>query len=109
MALLEIRLSKRSQILGRLKEPRFPIFFLSCLIAEERKYFDWLAEDLGIERQEQFYQLTGSLRCDQNLLNSFYGGSIQKALQTNYSEFTWFLPIFHHKEEDYFKSHRLFC
>lgn len=58
----------------------------------DRKYFDWISEKFGIQRQEDWYsidfselkQQLGSRHIEQK-----YGGSFIRALKTVYDEFKW--------------------
>jgi hypothetical protein len=64
--------------------------------ANHRMYFDWLSEQLGIERQEQWYLLTREVAIEHGAksLLAHYSDSLYQALKSSYPEFTWNAYLF---------------
>jgi hypothetical protein len=63
----------------------------------QRRYFDWLADEHGIEDQKGWYKLSledlkkGDAR---GMLQEYYNGSFIKALEGVYLEYTWIPWLF---------------
>jgi hypothetical protein len=58
----------------------------------QRKYFDWIADELNIQTQEEFYSVTVAELRDRGgwgLINNYYSQSLFKALESIYPEFIW--------------------
>jgi hypothetical protein len=61
--------------------------------SNRREYFDWISQQLGIEKQEDWYNYSGTyIRSlfKAGPLNGDYSTSLTKSLQETYPEFTWF-------------------
>lgn len=57
-------------------------------------YFNWLAEELGIERQQEWYSISKDEVCDARggralLLSADFKGSLFAALSSSYAEYEW--------------------
>jgi hypothetical protein len=59
--------------------------------SHHRKYFDWVAEDFGVEMAEDWYKISLSdiLHRDGAGIINIYGNSHSKALKNIYPEFDW--------------------
>jgi hypothetical protein len=66
-------------------------------IANQRKYFDWLEDELGIEKKEDWYKINRKevqRRGGSWVLKKYYGDSLVRALLTVYPDHNWLLWMF---------------
>jgi hypothetical protein len=74
----------------------------------QRKLLDWLADQLGIETQFDWYDISASKLkgIGGGPLLSIFNGSLHAALQSIYSEFEWDLSLFQMVPHYYYESQK---
>lgn len=73
---------------------------------QQRKVMDWIAEELGIQKQEDWYSFTGEdiKALKTNILENNFYSSLCAALKSIYHEFDWNPDLFEHVPKNHWKQ-----
>lgn len=61
--------------------------------ANRRRFFEWLAEELNIESQDDWYNITMSVVAERgggSIVKQYYSHCISKAIESIFPELTWY-------------------
>jgi hypothetical protein len=76
-------------------------------IQNQRKFLEWIADELGMEKQEDWYNVSSTMvmrKHGAGFFMNYYGKCLYKALRTTFPECTWHPWLFDRVPDGYWKQ-----